>query len=99
MKESQEISEREHQCIDAAVTRSNGQLARITPASDPGSNAGVRRQRVSNDRERELAKCKATADREQDELSARERAEYQRQAEEERSRSSLMSILTTSLGR
>ena len=97
--QSQEISEREHQCIRATVTRSNDQIARIASTSDPTENDGVRMQMVANERDRELAKCKATTEREEDEVSARERAEYQRQAKEERERNSLMSILTTSLSR
>lgn len=98
-KESQQISERERQCISATVTRSNDQMAQIASSSDPPANAGIRIQMVANDRDRELAKCKATAEREENDLSARERAEYQRQAKEERERSSLLSILTTSLSR
>lgn len=98
-KEGQEISERERQCISATVTRSNNQVARIASSSDPPGNAGIRIQMVANDRDREVAKCKATAEREDNDLSARERAEYQRQAKEQRERNSLMSILTTSLSR
>ena len=97
--QSQEISEREHQCIRATVTRSKDQIAQIASTSDPTVDARSRMQIVANDREREQAKCKATAEREEDELSARERAEYQRQVKEERERNSLMSILTTSLSR
>jgi hypothetical protein len=96
-KESQEISERESQCISATVTRSSDQIALI--ASDPVANAGIHVQMVANDRDLELAECKATAEREKNELAARERAEYRKQAEEQRERNSLMSILTTSLSR
>ena len=96
-KESQEISEREHQCILATVVRSNDQIVRIASTFDLIANAGVLIQTVAKDRDRELAKCKATANREEDELSARERAEYERQAKQERERNSLMSTLTTSL--
>jgi hypothetical protein len=96
-KESQEISERERQCIHATVVRSNNQIARIASTSDPTADARSRMQMVANDRDREQAKCRATADREEEELSARERDEYQRKAKDERERNSLMSILTTSL--
>jgi hypothetical protein len=94
---SQEISEREHQCIRAAVIRTNDQIARIASTSNPKADGGFRIQMVAKDRD--AAKCKAAAEREKDELSASERAEYLRQAEQERQHKSLMSILTTSLSR
>jgi hypothetical protein len=97
--ESQEISEREHRCIRATVIHSNDQIARIASTSNPEAVGGFRVQMAANDRDSELAKCEATAQREKDELAARERAEYQRRATEQRERNSLMSILTTSLSR
>jgi hypothetical protein len=96
--ESRKISDHEHQCVHEALARSSEQTARIASTPDPAANAGDRMQMIANDRDRELAKCKAAAKREEDELSARERAEYQRQAEQERQQS-LMSILTTSQSR
>ena len=78
---------------------SNNQIAQITVIPDPNADTGARTQTVANDRQRELSNCKANADREEDQLSARERAEYQSQAKDERERNSLMMILTTSLPR
>lgn len=54
---------------------------------------------IANDRDRELTNCRATAERKRNDLAVHERAEYQRQAKEQRERNSLMSILTTSLSR
>lgn len=95
--EGREISEHEHECIRATVTHSNDQIARIASISDPGADTRIRMQMVANNRERELAQCKAIAVHEEDEFSAHERAEYLRQARQQRERNSLMSILTTSL--
>ena len=51
---------------------------------------------VVNDRDRELSKCKANADHEEEELSACQRAEYESSRNDEREHSALMMILTTS---
>jgi hypothetical protein len=91
---SQEISERKRHCIHETVIRSNDQIARIAATLD--ALTGLRTQRAKDDRDRELSECKANADREKDELSARERAEYEGQAQDERERNALMMILTTS---
>ena len=96
-QESREIAERERQCIRAAVISRNNQIAQITAIPDPNADTAVRTQMVANDRQRELSKCKANADRQEDELAARERAEYESRAKDERERNSLMMILTTSL--
>ncbi|MBV8454652.1 MAG: hypothetical protein JOZ29_20620 [Deltaproteobacteria bacterium] len=97
--ESREILERERQCIRATTIRNNDQIAQIAAAHDPNAPTGLRTQIVANDRDRELAKCKANADREENELSACQRAEYKSQANDERERNALMMILTTSLPR
>jgi hypothetical protein len=98
-QESQKISEREQQCINATVIRSNDQIARIAATGDPDPHTGLQTQMVTNDRDRELSECKANAEREEEQLSARERAEYRSQANDERERNALMPILTTSLPR
>jgi len=98
-QESQEISGHERQCIRATVIRSNDQLARIAATPDFDPNTEILTQMVTNERDRELSECRAKAKREEDELSVRERAEYASRAKDERERSSLMMILTTSLPR
>jgi hypothetical protein len=91
---SQEISEHERQCIDATLNRTNDQIAAV---SDLDADTGLLTQMMANDKDRELAECKANADREEEQLSARQRVEYGRQAKDERERNALMMILTTSL--
>jgi hypothetical protein len=49
-----------------------------------------------NERDRDLSECRARADGQNAEISARERDEYALQAQQERDRASLMEILTTS---
>ena len=70
-QESQEISERERQCISATVIRSNDRIARIAATGDPDPHTGLRTQMVTDDRDRELSECKANAEREEEQLSAR----------------------------
>jgi hypothetical protein len=94
--ENANISERERQCIGAALMRTNNQIARFATSPDPNSPAGLQTQILVNDRDRDLAKCKANADREEEELSACQRAEYQSRAKDESERSALIMILTTS---
>jgi hypothetical protein len=94
--ESEEISGREQQCIRAALIRSNDQTAQIAASPGLNSNTGVEMQNIVNDRDRELSKCKANADHEEEELSVCQRADYESRAKDERERSALMMILTTS---
>lgn len=94
--ESRAISERQRQCIRAALMRSNNQIARITASPDLDSPAGLQTQILANDRDRDLAECRATADREEEELSACQRAEYQSRANDKGDRRALITTLTTS---
>jgi hypothetical protein len=93
---SWEISERERQCIDATVIRTNAQIAAV---SDLDTDTGLLTQIMASDQDGELAECKDNAARDEEQLSARQRAEYWRRAEDERERNALMMILTTSLPR
>jgi hypothetical protein len=93
---SQAISEHERQCIDATLNHTNDQIAAV---SDLDADTGLLTQMMANDNVRELAECKANADREEEQLSARQRVEYTSRAKDERERNALMMILTTSLPR
>jgi hypothetical protein len=94
--ESAEISEHERQCIRAALMRSNHQIAGIAVSPDPNSPTKLQTQILVNYRDRGLAECRADADREEEELSACQRAEYQSRAKDESDRRALITILTTS---
>jgi hypothetical protein len=96
---SEGISEREQQCIRAALIRSNDQITRVAASPVPDSPAVMQTQKLVNEKDQELAKCKANADQEEAELSACQRAEYESKARDERDRSTLFSILMTSLPR
>jgi hypothetical protein len=93
-QESREINERENQCISGAVTQGNHEIADVT--TTPGASANLQAEKSADERERRVFECRAKADRERAELSARERANYQERAQEERDHNSLMMILTTS---
>jgi hypothetical protein len=95
-QETQEISERERQCINAVVIRSNEQLAQIAVISALEADTGRLKEIAANERDRELAECQADAEQEEQQLSVRERVKYTRQAEDERERNALRAILTGS---
>jgi hypothetical protein len=90
----QEISAREQQCVRQAVNRANDQIAQID--ATPDALTASRTQQAKDDRDREVSECSANADREKAQLSTRERAEYESQAQQEHDRAALMMILTTS---
>ena len=90
-EERQTIAGREQQCIDNALARSRDEMARVTATSD--ASVELLMQRAKNERDRELSECRAKADSENAEISARERDEYALQAQQERASASLMGIL------
>ena len=91
-QESRKIAQHENRCIDGTVTPRDRGIANVatTPGAtaDPQTNAG--------ERDRRLLECRANADHEGAELSARERADDQERAQEQHDRNSLMMILITS---
>jgi hypothetical protein len=89
------VAESEKQCIDESMTRSHDEMARIT--ATPDASVESQTQRVNYERDREISQCRITANDENAKISEQERKEYELQAQEERSRASLMAILTTSL--
>jgi len=93
-QESQKIDQGEKRCVYETVIWSNRQIAQI--AVTPDAFTDLEMETVTSERDRGLFECKANADRERDELSSRERAEYQTLAPEERARTALMMTLTTS---
>ena len=90
----QVIAERENQCIDKALTHSRDEMAHIAATSD--ASVELLMQRAKNERDRELSECRAKADGENAEISARERNEYALEAQQEHDSAALMMILTTS---
>ncbi|HXN85821.1 MAG TPA: hypothetical protein VN867_07095 [Candidatus Binataceae bacterium] len=94
VQQSAAIAQRERQCMEHATSQTNDELARIESSHDTFAHDHI--QAAKDDGKRELLWCKVEADQEQKQLSSRELAEYQTQGEEERQRSSLMMIMTTS---
>lgn len=93
-QQSQRIAELEQQCIEEATRNTNAELEHI--ARTPDSLTQLRNQAAIATGQGEIARCKTEAEHLNEQISLQKRAEYQRQGEEERQRSSLMSILTTS---
>ncbi len=93
-EERRTIAEREKQCVDNALTHIRDEKAHLAATSDASVELLI--QRAMNERDRDLSECRARADGQNAEISARERDEYALQAQQERDRASLMEILTTS---
>jgi len=91
-RKSRDIAARAKRCISAAIEHSSQATAPNGSRSPDGSQTRIGKKQ----RDREIAKCKATESRESEELSSRQQREYLLQAEQERSSATLMMILTTS---
>jgi hypothetical protein len=91
-QESRKIAQRENRCIGGTVTPRDSGIANV--ATTPGATADA--QTNAGERDRRLLECRAKADHERAELSARERADYQEHAQGQHDRNSLMMILITS---
>lgn len=87
------IAEREQQCIDNTLKHSRDEMAHTAATSDAAVESLT--QRAKNERDRKVSQCRAQADAQNAEISARERDEYALEAQQERDRASLMMILTT----
>jgi len=85
---NQRVVAAEQQCMDAAVKRANDEFSQIVATPDASSEQRVKNIRVQ--RSHDLSKCKAEADHENEELSAREQAEYERQAQEQNDRATVL---------
>jgi hypothetical protein len=90
-QQGEEISEREQQCIKGAVSRINEQAAQVGK-----SDALAERVAWQADDDQEISRCKDAAQRDQAKLAARERTEYEDEAQQQRDRASLMATLITS---
>jgi hypothetical protein len=89
-----EIARRERHCVDRAISQTSDEIDRIGMDNEPFAEDRVRI--AAEEGERKVSRCGAEASQENEEISWRERAEYQLRGEEERERSSLMMVLTTS---
>lgn len=88
------IAAREQQCADWAQARSRDEMARITATPDASLQSRISKE--TDERDRELAQCRARAEQEDAELYAPARGDYELQAQQERDRAALMMVLTTS---
>ncbi len=91
-RQSREIAARARQCVLAANKHSKDATGPNGAAQPSGLSAPSGKEQ----RDREISQCEAAQARENEELSSRERKEYQLQADQERDHTALMMILTTS---
>ncbi|MGO9062522.1 MAG: hypothetical protein ACLQU2_34935 [Candidatus Binataceae bacterium] len=93
-EESQAIAARERECKDGVEKRTNDELAPMRVIADASTDSRIK---AANERkQRQLAMCKADAERANDELSAQERAQYEGEEQEQRDRAALVRTLLTS---
>jgi hypothetical protein len=95
-KESQQISAREQQCIEAATKHAGDELSKLTNTQDKDNGQQI--IAINQRRSAQLSQCEADADRENEALAAGEQAEYERQAQEERQRAIMMSVIASQPG-
>jgi len=88
---SRQVAAQEDQCMAAAVKRANDAISKLN-----GTDQATKQQIQSIDAQRshDLAECKTTADSADQALSARELAEYQHEAEEQRARVLMLEVIT-----
>jgi hypothetical protein len=91
---SQAIAAQERACKASVEKQANDELARIGATRDDCTES--RKMSENEQKQRQLAKCTADAQRATDELFSKERADYESQAQEDRDRSTLMMMLITS---
>ena len=91
---SQAIAAQERACKDSVEKRTDDELARIEASRDAFTESKT--MSANEQKQRQLAKCTADAQRATDELFSKERADYESQAQEDRDRSTLMMMLITS---
>lgn len=92
-EESQRIAAAEQQCIQAATRRANDDLSKLGATKD--KEDGQQILAINQRRSQELSQCEAEADHENEELSAREQAEYEREAEEEKAHAAMVSVIAS----
>jgi hypothetical protein len=83
----------EQRCIDEAVKRANEKIAEV--ARSPNASGNQRLQAIDAEREQNLSLCKAEADRANEELSAREQADYEQQAREQNAHLTMLRLIAT----
>lgn len=83
----------EEQCSNKAVARSDAAIADVV--STPDASIDERMQFVIEQRNRELAQCESDADSQNEKLSEGERADYEREAQDQ-AQPVVMQILVTS---
>jgi uncharacterized protein with LGFP repeats len=93
-QQSWKIEEHENWCINETIRQNDKEFPQI--GGTPDSFTALEIQRLTDERDRAIYQCQASADRQRDALSSQDRAEYQARAQEERDHSDLVMILTAS---
>jgi hypothetical protein len=94
--ESQRIAASEQQCIAAATERARDELSKLETTQDKESGQQI--LAINQRRSQELSQCEVDADHENDEVAAREQAEYEHEAREEHERATMISVIASQPG-
>lgn len=95
-RQSDRISSNSSQCMDQATKRTDDQVKLLLASGKNSDSPAVRS--VFDQGNSAIAQCRQEEANAQAQLAAKERAEYLREAQDERDRAALMSTLTGSLG-
>jgi hypothetical protein len=91
-KACEQISERERQCVDTAKKREESELYQCEMAQGRGNEKQL--QEIKDQFAWALTKCETETDREDEQLSLRERAEYELEAQEASAHAARVGIVT-----
>jgi hypothetical protein len=94
LQQSREIAAHEQRCIDQGSARAADRIAMA--AANHDAFTALQIQAAAHEQSREIARCRAKAERANGALSSSERSEYERQARQEHDRAAQMMILTAS---
>jgi hypothetical protein len=93
-KKLEAISTREEQCLNRAAAKAADELSHIAAAPDAFADLSTRT--AKSDYYWDVWECQTEADRENEKLSAQERADYSHDQKQERDRAALMATLLAS---
>jgi hypothetical protein len=89
---TEKIAQLERQCEEKTIRDTNSEIARITAGGDTLAELEIAHAKTEGDRQ--IAACRAEADRADEKITRSEISEYENQAQEQQQRNSMMATLT-----
>jgi hypothetical protein len=88
----EKIAQHERQCEEKTIRETNSEIARITAGGDTLAQLEIAHAKTEADRQ--IAACRAEADRADARITRSEISEYENQAQQQQQRNSMMATLT-----